>query len=165
MDMKPITLGLTAAAAGLVVGIGAASVADSFKPKYGIILRANNTEIDSQKWQEIENVLTAPSLTPHADSRDKLYRVREFSNGAPVGGDPGSAGDEGALPEAQLLEDRQATIDEISKGSFTGHAFQIGVGAIERKKRVPKGPDTPQAHNRKNILESKKMVEQVNPFL
>ena len=82
-----------------------------------------------------------------------------------MGGDPGSDGDDGALPEAQLLEDRQTTIDELSKESFTGHAFQIGVGSVERSKRVPKGPDTPQAHNRKNILESKKMVEEVNPFL
>jgi hypothetical protein len=168
VDMKPITLGLTAAAAGLVVGIGAASIADLLKPKYGIVLRATNTDIDSQKWTEIVRVLKAPSETPNADSRDKLFRIREFNEGhlVPVPDPvPPDGLPEGMLEKSALLEDYDATILELENGKFTGHAFQIGVGTVERSKRVPKGPDTPQAHNRKNILESKKMVEEVNPFL
>jgi hypothetical protein len=153
--MKPITLGFTAAAAGLVVGVGAASIADSLKPKYGIILRATNQDIDAQKWGKIKEKLNLPPTIAGADSREMLYRVREFNNGTPVGNT-----DEGSLPEAELLEDRRVPTN------FTGHAFQIGVGARERSKTIPKsGPGMPQSHSRLNLQESKKMVEDVDGVL
>ena len=77
----------------------------------------------------------------------------------------GSA-DEGALDKTELLEDYDGTVAELQSAGFTGHAFQIGVGAKERSKRIPKdGMETPQAHARPNLVESKEMVKAVDDVL
>lgn len=162
--MNKTTLGIATAGIGLAAGL-VVCLPCFLEPRYGIILRATNTDIDSQKWTGIEGVLKAASLTPHADSRDKLYRIREFDNGnlvpIPLGGLP-----EGTLDKMALLEDYDATISNLKTNSFTGHAFQIGVGAMERSKRIPKsGLNMPQAHYRQNILESKEMVKKVDDVL
>ena len=156
MGMNKSTLITTAVVATVVVGF----ILYVLQPSYGIILRATNTDITPQKWTAIKGVLDAHSVTPGADSREKLYRVREFNGGVPVG-----LADEGTLDKVELLEDYDLTLADLKSAGFTGHAFQIGVGNIERSKRVPKGPDTPLAHHRLNILESQKMVEAVNPYL
>lgn len=160
--MNKAALGIATAGIGLAAGL-AVGLPCFLEPRYGIILRATNTDIGSQKWTAIDGVLKATSKTPHADPREKLYRVREFNNGDPV---PVGGMDEGTLDKTALLEDYDATISDLKTKSFTGHAFQIGVGTKERSKRIPKNePNTPQAHHRLNILESKEMVKEVDDVL
>ena len=162
MGTKTNTLVITGVAAAALGAVAAFALCDLLAPKHGIILRATNTDIDSQKWLAIEGVLKRPSVTQHADSREKLYRVREFNGGVPVG-----AADEGTLDKTELLEDYDATVAELQRPpGFTGHAFQIGVGAMERSKRIPKdGMETPLAHARPNLVESEEMVKAVDGVL
>ncbi len=155
MGMNTTTLGITVAAVALVAGVAIGLLPSLLEPNYGIILQASKADISDDKWLQIQAVLDKAPVTPHADSRRMLYRVREYKDGAPVG-----TVDNGTLPETQLLGEKQVP------ANFTGHAFQIGVGALERSQIIPKnGTNMPQAHFRQNILESKEMVKEVNKVL
>jgi hypothetical protein len=157
--MNKSTLGIVAVAA-VALGAGAAlTLSDLLAPKYGIILRVTKADISDDQWTQIQAVLDKAPVTANADARKKLYRVREFANGSLVGDE-----DVGELAETQLLEERH--LAELQAANFTGHAFQIGVGAMERSQRIPKnGTDTLHAHFRPNIVESKEMVKEVNDVL
>jgi hypothetical protein len=157
--MNSATLGITAIVAVVVGALGALALSDLFAPKYGIILRATNNDINEDHWTKIQAVLDRdPPVHEHAD-RKMLYRIRTFDQGAIVGGEH-----PGELAEAQLLEDPK--IVELETAKFSGHAFQIGVGASERSKRIPKSQlDTSHAHLRLNISESKEMVKEVDAVL
>jgi len=154
--MNTTTLGIVAVAAAGAGAVAALAISDLLTPKYGIILRATDQDISPEKWDAIQAVLARdPPVTADAEARLKLYRIREFKDGLPQGNK-----DDGEMIETQLLEDRRVP------EHFTGHAFQIGVGTIQRSKKVPsKAPDMPQAHFRQNLLESKEMVQEVNAIL
>ena len=169
--MNKRTLGI----GGLVVGAAAGllvALPCFLEPKAAIILRATNADIsddqtENSQWKQIEErVLNAASVTPGADSRKLLYRVRKFKDGEPVGEPADANGDEGMLPEAQLLEDRVEVVGILRAARFNGHAFQIGAGGVERSQKIPKGfTGTFHAHGRPNIQESKEMVKEVNDIL
>ena len=144
-------VGLVALAAGVV---GTLVLSDLLTPKYGIVLRATNQDISDDKWGKILEKMKLPPRTPNADPRDALYRVADFKAGKKIEGS-----EKGSLPDAELLDDRRVP------ENFSGHAFQIGIGAVERKKTIPKGPDMPQGHFRQNLLESKEMVKDVDEVL
>lgn len=153
--MNNTTLGVVAVVAAGLGAVGALALSDLLAPKYGIILRATDQDINPDKWSEIEKKVLAkdPPKTLNADKRINLYRIRAFKRGVPQGDR-----DDGEMVETLLLEDRR-----VPKG-FTGHAFQIGVGAIERSKNIP-NTDSPQTHFRQNLLESKEMVKEVDDVL
>lgn len=158
--MNKAALGITAIVVAVGVGVvGALALSDLLAPKYGIILRATNNEINKDQWTKIQEVLDRdPPVHEHAD-RKMLYRIRTFDQGAIVGGEHPEE-----LAEAQLLEDPNIT--ELESTKFSGHAFQIGVGAIERSKRIPiSQPSTSHAHLRLNISESREMVKEVDAVL
>ena len=159
MSMHPVTLGITAAVAVGVGAVGALALSDLLAPKYGIILRATNNDINGDQWTKIQAVLDRdPPVYEHAD-RKMLYRIRTFDQGAIVGGQH-----PGEIAEAQLLEDPK--IADLQAAKFSGHAFQIGVGARERSKRIPNSqPNTSHAHLRLNISESREMVKEVDAVL
>jgi hypothetical protein len=153
--MNNIALGIVALAAAGAGAVGALALSDVLTPKYGIIVRATDADISPEKWSAIEAVLAKPSITADADPRIQLYRIRTFKDGIAQGNN-----DDGEMVETLLLQDRRVP------PNFTGHAFQIGVGAIQRKKNVPKnGPDMPQAHFHQNLSESKEMVKEVDAVL
>ena len=154
--MNNTTLGVVAVAAAGAGAVATLALSDLLTPKYGIILRATDQDISPEKWPAIEAVLARnPPVTPDANARVSLYRIREFKDGVAQGNK-----DDGEMVETQLLEDRRVP------EHFTGHAFQIGVGAIERSKKVPsQTPEMPQAHFRPNLLESKEMVKEVTAIL
>ena len=169
--MTNTTLGIGALVVGAAVGL-AVALPCWLEPKAAILLRATNADIKddataNSQWGQIErDVLNAKPVTNGADSRKLLYRVRKFKDGAPVGGPPDASGDEGNLPEAQMLEDRAEVLVKLKEAQFNGHAFQVGAGGIERSQKIPKGyTDTSHAHGRPNIQESKEMVKQVNAIL
>ena len=154
--MSNTSVGIVAVAAVAVGAVGTLAISDLLAPRYGIVLRATNQDISPEKWDAIEAVLTkTPPVTPDAEPRANLYRIRTFKDGVPQGDK-----DDGDMAETELLEDRRVP------ENFTGHAFQIGIGAIQRSKKVPSSaPDMPQAHFRQNLLESKEMVKEVNAVL
>ncbi len=159
MSVNTFTLGITAVLAAGAGAVGALALSDILAPKYGIILRATNSDINEDQWNKIQAVLDKdPSVNEHAD-RKMLYRIRKFQDGAIVGGEH-----PGELAETELLED--PNIADLESKKFNGHAFQIGVGAIERSKRIPRiQPDTSHAHLRLNIKESREMVKEVDAVL
>ena len=158
--MTKVAVG-TIAVVGVAIGaVAALALSDLLTPKYGIILRATDADVSPEKWAEIEKVLALPPKTPEADPRIKLYRIRLYKNGVAQPNKDGEDKDDGDMPESELVEDRRVPTN------FTGHAFQIGIGAIQRTKRVPdSAPASPQAHFRQNLLESKEMVKEVNAIL
>ena len=152
--MNSSTLGVSAFAVGVLVAAGTVVVLDLVAPKYGIIIRATDSDISPDKWTDIETkVLNIPSTNANADPRDMLYRVGKFVDGKQIGPDSGK------MDESLLLEDRRVP------GNFTGHAFQIGVGAKEKSQKIPSVTKMPQAHFRPNITESQEMVKEVNDIL
>jgi hypothetical protein len=144
-----ITAGVVGLAAGLAVALPC-----FLEPKYGIILQADKSVISDAKWKNIEDVLNRVSITPGADARNTLYRVRAFDPHLPPSPDVGD------LPATLLLGQPDVP------PTFSGHAYQIGIGALERAQQVPtNGPSMPQAHLHLNLLESKEMVKEVNDVL
>lgn len=158
MGMNNNTLGIkytsllltTVVAAGL--GAGIAYIALKDKSRSGILLRATDQDIASGKWKDIYKILDNPV------KRQKLYRIAEFNDGTLVG-------EKGEMDKELLLEDYDETVTELKTLPFTGHAFQIGVGAKESTQRIPNRPDMSHAHYRPNIKESIDMVKEVNNFL
>lgn len=152
--MNNTTLGIVGVVAVAVGVVGTLALSDLLTPKYGIVIHATAQDISDDKWSKILEKMKLPSKTPHADPRDKLYRVADFKDGKEIDGS-----EKGSLPDVELLDDRQVP------ANFSGHAFQIGIGAIERSKTIPNGSDMPQGHFRQNLLESKEMVKDVNNVL
>jgi hypothetical protein len=153
--MNNTALGIVAVAAAGVGAVGALALSDALTPRYGIIVHATDADISPEKWSAIEAVLAKTSVTPDADPRTQLYRIRAFKDGIAQGDK-----DDGQMVETLLIEDRRVP------PNFTGHAFQIGVGALQRSEKIPKsGPDMPQAHFHQNLRESKQMVKEVNAVL
>lgn len=154
--MNTTTLGITAAAVGLVAGVAIGLLPSLLEPRYGIILQADKNVISDGKWRKIvEDVLNRePPVTAGADSRKKLYRVRAFDPKSP------DSPEVGGLDETLLLGQRHIP------ATFSGHAYQIGIGALERSQLVPNnGTNMPQAHLRLNLQESREMVKEVNDVL
>ena len=156
--MTTTTLGITLVAAGVAVGTAVGILICVLEPNYGIVVRATPQDIDDHHWDKVKAVLSRPPVIHEADTRDKLYRIREYKQ-------DGTVNETGSLADAQLLEERQTVINGLPKG-FVGHVFQIGVGAMQRTQRIPSaGVLTPHAHYQQNILESKEMVKEVNDAL
>ncbi len=155
-------LGIALAAGGLAVGAGVALLFCFNEPNSGIIFRATSQDVDDHHWQEVTKVFTLPVTNEHADSRDQLFRIREYKRD-PSGGI--AATETGSLPLGEMIEDRQNVIAGLP-ADFVGHVFQVGVGGIQRSQRLPaNGKLTPHAHYQQNILESRDMVKAVNAAL
>ena len=94
--MNTLTLGITAVLAAGAGAVGALALSDLLAPKYGIILRATNSDINEDQWNKIQAVLDKdPPVNEHAD-RKMLYRIRKFQDGAIVGGEhPGELSRDG----------------------------------------------------------------------
>ncbi len=137
------------------------------------------TQLDEGKWTQIKDVLKKKSDTPGASKRSKLFRLRRYDP-------PNDPVDEenGELDDAILVYDVADLDAQAKRDGFKGHAIQIGLGAIEdfqeidsRKKDSPTptptpeetstsgGTKMPQAHFRQNIIESRKMVKEINDIL
>lgn len=172
--MKNNTLGI-----GLVIGLTSLAFGlvgcpkKETQGKHGIVLRAQDHQNVEDKWEAIRKVLYARSETPGADHRTKLFHIRKYQPGRdPV--------DEGELDDSFLLEEIPAVDKDDAKG-FRGHAVQIGFGYGQDFQAIPKGEGAsgpavtggigspqrqmPQAHFRENIVESQKMVDEVNGIL
>ena len=134
--------------------------------KHGIILRA---DIPDEKWTRIVEILNAPTQTPDASPRPKLYRIRNYS--------PGTAPAEiGELDDEMMQAEFPAAIS-----NFKGHAVQIGLGfgpdfhhypehqenaaTSSSSDPEPTPPFTSHAHFQQNLKESAIMVEAVDKIL
>jgi hypothetical protein len=151
--MNATAVGITAGVVGLAAGL-AVALPCFLQPNYGIIVQADKSVISDAKWTKIEDVLKRAPVTPGADARNMLYRVRAFDPHLPPSPDVGD------LPATLLLGQPDVP------ATFSGHAYQIGIGALERTQQLPtNGLKMPQAHLRLNLLESKEMVKEVNDVL
>ena len=152
--MNNTTLGGTALVVGLAAGTVIGLLPCWLQPRYGIVLQADKNVISDAKWTKIQDVLSRAPVIAGADSRDKLYRLRDFDPNLPPSPEVGS------LPDTELLGQLNVP------ANFTGHAYQIGIGAVERSQLVPvNGPSMPQAHLHLNLQESQEMVKEVNDVL
>ncbi len=138
-------------------------------------------DIDSVKWDKIKEVLGRDS-GPGASRRSELYRLRKYNPGST----PENAGD-GTLCDAMLIRTIAEVDEHAAQTNFKGFAVQIGLGALADyqvqeagddksrpggKKETPTPTPTaeferlmPHAHLPENIIESQKMVEEVNAVL
>ena len=94
--MNTTAVVITAGVVGLAAGL-AVALPYFLQPNYGIILQADRSVISDAKWKNIEDVLNRVSVTPGADARNMLYRVRAFDPHLPPSADVGD------LPETLLL--------------------------------------------------------------
>ena len=141
-------------------------------------------DITQPQWERIrDEVLKKAPITPGADSRSKLFRLRRYDP-------PNPPVDEqnGELADTLLLYSIEFLDQKAAQAGFKGHAIQIGMGAMDNFQTVgtpppastPGGTPTPpenksssrqgggrmpQAHFRQNITESQAMVDEVNGIL
>lgn len=160
--MNRSTLGIAllgVAALGAVTALTVQQIIIRNRPvdSYGIIIRANSTQLTPDQWIHIQTVLGSIQTTAGVASRDMLYRVREFRDNGTT--------DFGKMLENQMLVSETAILNTLPK-NFTGHAFQIGLGGKEQSEEFPKGQtNMPQGHYRQNMIESKNMVDAVDKIL
>lgn len=154
---------------------------DDDKPDGVVLFPQGADEPDHQNfekhWDEISGILQKNTDIPGVE-RKKLFRVRKYVPGQPPVDDP-----EGKLDETMLIEEVKDVDARALKRKFSGHAIQIGLGVALNFRAVPPSatpseessstpsPDTggsgkmPQAHFRADIVESQKMVNEVNEEL
>ena len=130
-------------------------------------------------WDKVAAILHEKSDIPGVDRR-KLFRIRKYIPGQPPVNDPA----DGMLEDSSLVEEINDSDAKALREHFKGHAIQIGLAAQLDFQTVPpeatpseehapslkseKGGKTvkmPQAHYQANIVESQKMVDEVNAAL
>ncbi len=137
------------------------------------------SDIDQATWDKIKGVLGQDPATDGASKRSELYRLRKYDPDNP----PEDVG--GTLCDAMLIRTIKDVDEYAAAQKFKGYAVQIGLGAIAdfetrmteaekpgerggKKDPTPTpepGKMMPHAHFQENIIESKKMVDEVDAIL